>query len=269
MKTDDYLDYNKKFWNERVSIHKESEFYELKNFKFGKNKLHSLELEELGDVNGKSILHLQCHFGMDTLSLARLGADVTGIDFSAEAINEAKALNDELGLNAEFILSDVYSLPKILNKKFDIVFTSYGVLTWLPDLNMWAKVVNHFLKDDGFFYIAEIHPASMIYDNDGDVRELKILYPYFRKPEPLKFEEEGSYANPQAKTKNNKTYEWIYSLSDVFSSLLGAGLRIEFFHEFLFTVYPQFPFMKRGEDGYWRTEEEIPLLFSVKAIKNQ
>lgn len=112
MKTEDYLDYYKKFWNERVAIHKESELYELENFKLGKNKLHSLEREELGDIKGKSILHLQCHFGMDTLSLARLGADVTGVDFSDVAIEEAKALDNELGLNAEFILSDIYSLSK-------------------------------------------------------------------------------------------------------------------------------------------------------------
>lgn len=205
---------------------------------------------------------------MDTLSLAQLGADVTGVDFSGVAIKEAKALNNELGFTAEFILSDIYSLPKILDRKFDIVFTSYGVLTWLPDLKMWAKVVSHFLKDDGFFYIAEIHPASMVYDNEREVKELKVKYPYFRKSNPLEFEEQGSYADPKAKTINNKTYEWLYSLMDVFTSLLDAGLSIEFFHEFLFTVYPQFPFMKRGKDGYWRTEEEIPLLFSIKAIKN-
>jgi len=268
MKTEDYLDYNKKFWNERVSFHKESEFYGLENFKLGKNKLHSLERGELGEVKGKSILHLQCHFGMDTLSLARLGADVIGVDFSDEAIKEAKALNDELGLNAEFILSDVYSLPKSLDKKFDIVFTSYGVLTWLPDLDMWGKVVNHFLKDDGFFYIVEIHPASLLFEDRKGIKKLSVKYPYFRKTKPLEFDGTGSYAEPKAKTKNNKVYEWLYSLMEVFSSLLNAGLSIEFFHEFPFTVYPQFPFMKRGKDGYWKTEEEIPLLFSIKAVKN-
>jgi 2-polyprenyl-3-methyl-5-hydroxy-6-metoxy-1,4-benzoquinol methylase len=134
MQLKDYLEFNKKFWNERVSIHKTSELYELKNFKKGKNKLHSLERKELGNVKDKTILHLQCHFGMDTLSLAMLGASVTGIDFSEEAIREAKSLNKRLGLSVEFILSNVYSLPEKLDKKFDIVFTSYGVLTWLPDL---------------------------------------------------------------------------------------------------------------------------------------
>jgi hypothetical protein len=125
------------------------------------------------------------------------------------------------------------------------------------------------LKDDGFFYIAEIHPASMIFDDGKGVNKLKVKYPYFRKTDPLEFLAEGSYADPEAKTKNNKTYEWLYSLTDVFSSLLNAGLKIVFFHEFPFTVYQQLPFMKRGEDGYWRIEEEIPLLFSIKAIKDR
>lgn len=269
MQTKDYLEFNKKFWNERVTIHKTSELYELKNFKKGKNKLHTLERKELGDVKGKTILHLQCHFGMDTLSLSMLGASVTGIDFSEDAIREAKSLNKELRLDAEFILSDVYSLPEKLYKKFDIVFTSYGVLTWLPDLKGWAEVVSHYLKDNGFFYIAEVHPSSMVFENEGDVKELKIKNPYFRKTKPIEFLVEGSYADSEAKTKNNKTYEWLYSLTDVFTSLLNAKLKIEYFHEFPFTVYQQFPFMKRGEDGYWRMEEEIPLLFSIKAIKDR
>jgi len=268
MKTQEYIEVNKKSWNERVSIHKKSELYDLENFKKGKNKLHSLERKELGNIKDKTILHLQCHFGMDTLSLAMLGARVTGIDFSEDAIKEAKSLNKELGLNVEFIHSDVYSLPEKLNKKFDIVFTSYGVLTWLPDLERWAEVVSHFLKDDGFFYIVEIHPSSMMFEDGKGIKELRVNYPYFRKANPLEFVAEGSYANPKAKTKNNKTYEWLYSLMDVFSSLLNAGLSIEYFHEFSFTVYPQFPFMKRGKDGYWRMKEDIPLLFSIKAVKN-
>ncbi|MBL7127843.1 MAG: class I SAM-dependent methyltransferase [Ignavibacteria bacterium] len=268
MKTQEYIEVNKKFWNERVSIHKKSELYELESFKKGKNKLNTLERKELGNVKDKTILHLQCHFGMDTLSLAMLGAKATGIDFSEDAIKEAKSLNKELGLDAEFILSDIKSLPEKLDKKFDIVFTSYGVLTWLPDLNKWAGVVNYFLKDDGFFYIAEIHPASIIFEDGKGVKELKVKYPYFRQAIPLEFVVNGSYADSEARTKNNKTYEWLYSLMDVFSSLLNAGLSIEFFHEFPFTVYPQFPFMKRGRDGYWRLKKEIPLLFSIKAVRN-
>jgi ubiquinone/menaquinone biosynthesis C-methylase UbiE len=198
-----------------------------------------------------------------------LGAEVTGVDFSDEAIIEARRLNNEIGLDSEFIISDVYSLPKLLHKKYDIVYTSYGVLTWLPDLSKWAKIINHFLKNEGYFYMAEIHPASMMFENEGEVKKLNVKYPYFSKPSPLEFEDEGSYADPKANTENNKTYEWIYSLTDVFTSLLNAGLKIVFFREYPYTVYPQFPFMKRGEDGYWRMEEEIPLLFSIKAVKDR
>lgn len=270
MKTEEYLDINKSGWNEVVPIHKKSELYDLENFKKGKNKLHKLEREELGDVKGKSILHLQCHFGMDSLSLEMLGAEVTGADYSEEGIKAATELRDEMNMKAEFILSDIYSLPEKLNKKFDIVYTSYGVLIWLPDLDKWANVISRFLKDDGFFYIAEVHPTSMIFDNSENSKEKKILevaYPYFCKPEPLKFVTEGTYADKNAKTENNVSYEWSHSLSDIFMSLLNAGLKIEFFHEHDFTVWEQFPWMKKDKEGYFRFEQEIPLLFSLKAIK--
>jgi SAM-dependent methyltransferase len=262
-----YLETNKANWNERVSIHKKSELYSLAKFKKGVNKLHSLEREELGDIKGKSVLHLQCHFGMDTLSLEMLGAKPTGVDFSEEAIQAAIELRDDLAMNSKFILSDIYSLPEKLNEKFDIVFCSYGVLIWHPDINKFANVVSHFMKDSGFFYIAEVHPASSIFNNSSDTAKLEVKYPYFNKPEPLEFDQEGTYADRNAKTTNNKTYEWIYSLSDIFMALINSGLKIEFFHEFPFTVWQQFEWMEKNEDGYYRIEEEIPLLFSLKATK--
>lgn len=269
MSNEKFLETNKANWNERVAIHKNSELYNLEKFKQRINKLHSLEREELGDVTGKSILHLQCHFGMDTLSLEMLGAEVTGADFSEEAIKSAIELRDELKMKAEFILSDIYSLPEKLNKKFDIVFCSYGVLIWHPDINKFANVVSLFMKDTGYFYIAEVHPASGIFDNSKSIKKLEVKFPYFNKPEPMEFDEEGTYADRNAKTVNNKTYEWIYSLSDIFMALINSGLKIEFFHEFPFTVWHQFPWMKKCEDGYYRMEEEIPLLFSLKATRTR
>lgn len=263
-----YLDANKDAWNECVPIHKNSEFYDLENFKKGKNKLNDLERNELGDIKGKSILHLQCHFGMDTLSLEMLGAEVTGVDYSEEGIKTAEEIRDEMGMKAEFVLSDIYSLPEKLNKKFDIVYTSYGVLIWLPDLDKWAKVISQFLKDDGFFYIAEMHPFSYVFNNDKGVNKLEVKHPYFSKPEPLVFEDEGTYADKDAKTIHNTSYEWIHSLSDVFMALINAGLKIEFFHEHAFTVYQQFPWMKKSDDGYYRIEEDLPLMFSLKAGKS-
>lgn len=268
MDSENYTNTNKSYWNERVSFHKKSELYQLEKFKQGGNNLHSLEKKELGEIRGKSILHLQCHFGMDSLSLERLGALVTGIDFSEEAIKAAVELRNELGMHTEFILSDVYTLPEKLNKKFDIVYTSYGVLTWLPDLKRWGNIVSQFLKDEGFFYIAEIHPASMIFDSTPGSSKLQVRYPYFNKEDPLTFVEQGSYADKLAATVNNTTYEWIYSLSDIFMSLIKAGLKIEFFHEFPFTVWEQFTSMKIDSNGYYTIEEEIPLLFSIKAAKD-
>ena len=267
MSTEKYFEANKASWNESVAIHKDSDFYELKEFKEGMNKLHDLEREELGDITGKSVLHLQCHFGMDTLSLERLGAEVTGVDFSEEGIRTAEEIRDELGMKAEFVLSDIYSLPLKLDKKFDIVFTSYGVLLWLPDLDKWAKMISHFLKDDGFFYIAEMHPFGYVFDNSSEVKDLEVKYPYFKKPEPLVFAEDGTYADINAKKTNKTTYEWTHSLSDIFMALRNAGLKIEFFHEHPFTVWKQFPWMKKGSDRYYRMDEEIPLLFSLKAVK--
>jgi len=265
--TGKYLNTNKAHWNERVSIHKKTELYDLENFKKGVNKLHSLEREELGDIKGKSVLHLQCHFGMDTLSLEMLGAEVTGVDFSEEGIKAAKELRDELGMKAEFILSDIYSLPEKLSRKFDIVYTSYGVLIWLPDIDKWANVISNFLKPGGFFYIAEVHPFSYVFDNSKGAEKPVPAYPYFSRPEPLKFDEEGTYAEKNAKTVNNVTYEWTHSLSEIFMSLINAGLRIDFFNEHRFTVWQQFPWMKKSDDGYYRLDEDIPLLFSLKASK--
>lgn len=270
MDKEDYLNVNKAHWNERVSIHKKSELYELESFKKGNNILHQLERNELGDIRGKTVLHLQCHFGMDTLSLEMLGAEVTGIDYSEEAISAACELRDEMKLKSEFILSDVYSLPEKLDKKFDIVYTSYGVLIWLPDLKKWADVISHFLKDNGFFYIAEVHPASAIFDNTvKSVKDkiLKVAFPYFAGQEPQMFDEAGSYADKNAVTVNNVTYEWQHSLSEIFMSLINSGLKIEFFHEHSFTVWQQFAWIKKCEDGYYRLDEDIPLLFSLKARK--
>ena len=265
--TEKYINTNKAHWNERVSIHKGTEFYGLDEFKKGVIKLNQLERVELGDIKGKSILHLQCHFGMDTLSLEMLGAEVTGVDFSEEGIKTAIEIRDELGMKSEFILSDIYSLPEKLNKKFDIVYTSYGVLIWLPDIDKWAKVISHFLTDKGFFYIAEGHPFSYVFDNSAGADKLKVSYPYFSRTEPLRYDEEGTYAEKNVKTVNNVTFEWIHSLSDIFMSLINAGLRIDFFHEHPFTVWQQFPWMKKSEDDYYRIDEDIPLLFSLKASK--
>jgi len=266
---EEHMKANMELWNELTLIHAKSAFYEVEKFKAGFSSLHPIEINELGDVTGKTMLHLQCHFGLDTLSWGLKGADVTGVDFSNKAIETAKALSSEVGINAEFICSNLYDLPKVLNRKFDIVFTSYGVLCWLPDLSGWAEMIATYLKKGGTFYIVEGHPFCQIFDNEKEMTELKASYSYFHQKDPIKWEAEGSYADKSALVLN-PSYEWNHSLSDIINALIAEGLKIEFLHEFPYSCYEHFPFMQKGNDGYWRLNEGnamIPMLFSLKATK--
>ena len=154
---------NRQNWNERTPVHAASDFYDVAGFKAGRITLTDIERGEVGDVSGKTLLHLQCHFGLDTMSWARLGATATGVDFSEAAIDLARSLNDELRLNTRFIRSDVYGLPDVLDEEFDVVFTSYGVLVWLPDLDRWARTIRRMLRSGGTFYLVEFHPFPHLY----------------------------------------------------------------------------------------------------------
>ncbi|TKJ42946.1 SAM-dependent methyltransferase [candidate division TA06 bacterium B3_TA06] len=267
---DEYINANRRHWNELVEIHAKSKFYDVEGFKAGRLTLDRIEQEGVGDVKGKSLLHLQCHFGMDTLSFARLGAEVTGIDFSTKAIRLARDLSSELGLNASFVCSEIYDLPKKLSGEFDIVFTSYGVLPWLPDLKRWAEVITHFLKPGGIFYIVESHPFAHVF-NDGNVSDLQVHYPYFAKA-PMRFDEHGSYADAEGTLEHTVHYEWMHPMSEIISSLIAAGLTIQSLKEYPFTPYKMLPFMKQDQEGWWRLpdgREDVPLLFSLKATKKE
>jgi SAM-dependent methyltransferase len=260
---------NRELWNARTGVNARSETYDLAGFKAGHSSLHPIETAEVGDVAGKRLLHLQCHFGLDTLSWARLGAQVTGVDFSEQAIALAQSLAAELALPARFLCSDVYELPHLLDEQFDVLFTSAGVLCWLNDLPRWAQIVAHLLKPGGTFYIREFHPLAMVFENEGDITDLQVKYPYFHSPEPLRWEANGSYADPTADV-HGVSYEWQHSLADVLNALLGAGLRLEFLHEFPYCSYPMFPFMEQGPDGNWhlrRYGDIVPLMFSLRAHK--
>ena len=262
---------NQKLWDEWTEIHIHSDFYDLESFKAGRCTLKSIEIEELGDVTGKSLLHLQCHFGLDTLSWARLGAEVTGVDFSERAISFARQLSNELKIPANFVHSDIYELPGLLDGEFDIVFSSYGVLSWLPDLARWGEVITHFLKPGGTFYIVEFHPFFYVFDDSDDVEKLRVAYPYFETKKPLEIPVRGSYADRSARISQAISYEWVHSMSEILNSLTSAGLRIEFLHEFPYSVHPQVPpLMVEGEDGWWRLKDarlDLPLMFSLRAVK--
>ena len=260
----EFLENNRSLWNGWTRLHKRSRFYDVEGFKAGNSSLESLDIEEVGDVAGKSLLHLQCHFGMDTLSWARRGAqEVAGADFSDEAIAFARSLAAEVGIPARFVRSNVYDLSAALEGQFDIVYTSYGVLSWLPELDRWAEVIAHFLKPGGFFYIAEYHPFISMLGEDNHTFE----YPYFHSPEPLKLHSTGSYAEPNAPGFSHVEYNWSHSLADVVNALIRAGLRLEFLHEFPYQPANAFT-AEEFEPGKTRIggwQVELPHMFSLRA----
>ncbi|UJG43714.1 MAG: class I SAM-dependent methyltransferase [Candidatus Heimdallarchaeum endolithica] len=264
----EFMETNKKRWNELVEIHSKSKSYDLEGFLKGKNSLHSVEHELLGDIKGKKILHLQCHFGMDTLSLARMGAEVTGVDFSEKAIDFAKKLSEQINVRAKFVCANIYDPDKLLNEKFDFVFTTYGVLPWLPDIKKWAEVISKFLRKGGQFLIVESHPLSHVFDDENE-KELKIRYSYFSK-EAMEFDSEYTYTDSDKKIEHLKTYEWMHTISEILNSLIAEGLKIKLFNEYPFSEFKQFPFLEQYEDGYWHFKDkkiDFPLLFALKAVK--
>lgn len=267
MSNTEHMKVNQDLWDGWTAIHETSELYDIESFRRGRCSLAAIEVEEVGQVTGKRLLHLQCHFGQDTLSWARRGAIVTGADFSPKAIALAQSLADELDIAAEFVCSNVYDLPDNLEGEFDIVFTSAGVKCWLPDMTRWAEVIAHYLAPGGFFYIREFHPLADAYDWAEDVEEPILRKPYFPTAEPQRFEGSGSYGGAEPGV-TRVSYEWTHSLGDFINALLGAGLRPEFLHEFPFCTYQHRPFLTQGDDGLWRydrVDDGIPLMFSIKA----
>lgn len=262
--TENYININKALWNDKVAHHVRSDFYSMEAFLAGKTSLNPVELELLGDISGKRILHLQCHFGQDTLSLARMGARVTGVDFSDTAITYARKLAEEHALDATFICCDLYELPQHLNDSFDIVFTSYGTIGWLPDLDKWAAIVNRFLKPGGKFIFVEFHPVVWMLDEDFQ----QVKYRYF-KDEPIVETTVGTYADRDAPIEH-QSVSWNFSLSEMMTALLKQDLTIRHFEEFDYSPYPCFKEVEEFEPGKFRIRHlgnKIPMLFSLVATK--
>ena len=261
---ENYLDINRKLWNAKVDSHLKSDFYFVDEFIKGRTSLNSIELELLKEIKGKEILHLQCHFGQDSISLSRLGAKVTGIDLSDKGIEAAKNLKKKCGTDTEFLVSDVYDLPNVLDEKFDIIYTSYGVIGWFPDLDKWAKIISHFLKPDGKFVFAEFHPVVWMFDNDFK----EVFYNYFNV-EPILEEEEGTYADKEAPL-NAKTITWNHPISEVLNALISNGLEINCFNEFDYSPYNCFNQTEEFEPNKFRIkhlENKIPMVYSLSATK--
>jgi SAM-dependent methyltransferase len=263
---------NRSLWDAWTRVHATGSFYDLEGFRAGGVRIRPYEIELVGDVRGMSLLHLQCHFGIDTLSWARLGARVTGSDLSPAAIELARQLAIDLGFpESRFVLANLYDLPAELDGAFDVVYTSRGVLGWLPDIRAWAQVVSHFVAPGGIFFITEVHPVLQTFENEGVATgELRLAYPYWEHPEPLVFPVKGSYADPDADVGNQSEYGWDHGLGEIVTALIDAGLVIETLVEHPFLDW-KVDFLVEDAEGRYvlpaDTAGEMPLMFSLLARK--
>jgi ubiquinone/menaquinone biosynthesis C-methylase UbiE len=263
----EYFEANRRHWDEVTPIHIASKFYDVDSFRAGKSTLLPIELEEVGDVAGKTMLHLQCHFGMDTLSWARKGARITGVDFSPAAIAAARGLAADLGIAARFIESNVYSVPEVLDEQFDIVFVSYGALVWLPDIVGWARVCARYVKPGGFLYLLDGHPAQSTFWDSESAYALRISHDYFQEG-ATREEYDGTYAERRALIENRVTYEFTHPLGATVTAVTESGLSIEFLHEFPCAAWEAVPGLEHKDDGYWWVPPDapqVPLMFSLRA----
>jgi SAM-dependent methyltransferase len=265
---DEWADLNRRWWDERVPLHAAGELYGLEDFVTDPQAttLRPFEVSEVGDVEGRTLLHPQCHFGMDSLSWARRGAAVTGLDFSPAAVAAATEVAARAGLDAEFLTGNVFDAVEIVGgRTFDVVYTGLGALNWLPDIGRWAQVMAALTAPDGRFYLAEFHPAAAMLGDD----DLTVRYPYFHdRDQPHEWDEAGSYGDPDAATEHNSTVEWTHGIGSVVTALIDAGLTIEFLHELDYTLYPRWPFLTRsGRDTYRLPEDmpSVPLIYSLRA----
>jgi SAM-dependent methyltransferase len=269
---DPHVRKNRELWDEWTEINVRSAFYDVDGFKRAPTPLDPLVREGLGELAGLSVLHLQCHFGMDTLRLAREAREAVGVDFSPKAIAFARELAAELGLAARFVESDLYALPAVLDGEFDRVFTSYGAIEWLPDLERWGQIIARYLRPGGVFFIADGHPTMWMFDGDA-ADGFHVRYPYFRPPAPLEIPPTvGNYADPTAAV-TKPAYSWPHPLSEVVMALVRAGLQIEDLREHAHAVWKPFPFCVEEEasgERRWRVppdRPQIPLMFSLRARK--
>ncbi len=264
MDTNNYKELNRISWNQRTEVHVASEFYDNESFIAGRNSLNDIEIELLGDVKGKSILHLQCHFGQDTISLNRLGARTVGSDISDTSMEQARELAKVTGSDAEFICCDLYDLPQHLNEQFDIVFTSYGTVCWLPDLDKWASVINRFLKPGGQFIFVDYHPVIFMFDTSFS----EMQFRYFNSG-PITDEGTGTYTDGDEGVSLNDV-SWNHAMSEVIGSLLKQGLQLKDLQEYDYSPYNCFDELMEVEPGKYRImhmDDILPMVYSIVVQK--
>lgn len=281
---DSYFEANRANWDDRVPVHVASRGYDMDGFLRGEKTLYDIETSEVGRVHGKALLHLQCHFGMDTLGWARLGARVTGLDFSAPAVEQARELAVRVGIqDARFVQANVYDAREALGgEQFDVVYTGIGALCWLPDVRGWARVAAALVRPGGSLYVYEGHPVLWSLEDTREDCALVVAYPYFERPEPTVWDESATYVDGEP-IQHTRTYEWNHGLGEIVTAVVDAGLRVDFVHEHRTVAWKALPQMVPVEpeatfDGSghqrrtaWQLPDDqrdlVPLMYSLRATK--
>jgi len=271
----DQFETNRAQWDEAVGIHLTARSYDLSALRQGQGRLHPIEEAELGPVDGKRVLHFQCHFGRDTLTLAQRGAEVVGLDFSEPAIMTARRLAQENGLTtrSRFVLSNVYDARQTIPEpeSFDLVYVTWGALCWLPDIGEWARIVASFLRPGGSLYLAEGHPSAWVFDDQARAPDAALpgwFVPYFER-DALVLDDPTDYADPAASLRNQRTYSWMHPLGETISTLIHAGLSLQWLHEHDSVPWRMFNCLVEGGDGMYRWPDKrwLPLAFSLYAVR--
>jgi SAM-dependent methyltransferase len=273
---EDWRAVNRANWDERVAVHLAAPLYDLAPLRAGNARLNAIEEAELRPVAGLRVLHLQCHFGRDSLILAQLGAEVVGLDFSPAAITVARRLADDLGLaeRARFVEADLYEAPAAIPEpaSFDLVFVTWGAIYWLPDIRRWAEIVAFFLKPGGTLYLAEGHPAAWVLDDaaPGHDQMPGWFAPYFER-KPIVYDDPSDYADPNAKLTNSRTYSWMHPIGETVTAILAAGMSLKWLHEHDRVPWRMFRLLVEDEQGLfaWPDEPWLPLAFSLRAERNR
>jgi len=270
----EWLRANRASWDEQVGVHLGPRGYDLSRLRAGSGRLNAIEEAELPVVRGKRVLHLQCHFGADSLTLAQRGAEVVGLDFSAAAVEAARALASELGLSdrARFVQAEVYDAPQAvpLPHGFDLVFVTWGALCWLPDIRRWAETVATMLGPGGSLYLADAHPAAYVFDDDRRSPQglPGIFAPYFSR-EPVVTEDLRDYADPEARLASATIYTWIHPLGEIVTGLIRSGLALEWLREHDAIPWRMFEVLVEDASGLYRWPDKpwLPLAFSLSASR--